>query len=297
MLADPAAADALIELYRNTEINTLVLDIKATTGRLAYPSSLAVARQSGASAADDAMLANLRRLQAHNVPLVARLSCFKDDLTPRRIHALAVRHTGTGGVNWLDFQMHAWLNPGAEGAQQYLYDVITEVAGLGITDFWLDYVNFPVHGHQDRIRYEFDRPRQEILAGFLEGARSLVHGFGGSMWASADLSLFLPEGEEASAFYSIGGQSAIRFARSADRLVADLRYHAANFADVSAALMARHGNALPFLPFIAYSPLEGRAFDAALLDVALDYISGGRAWGYVVLSDEYPAGAFNLKVG
>jgi hypothetical protein len=178
-------------------------------------------------------------------------------------------------------------------------DIITEVAGLGVTDFWLDHVNFPVHGRQERINYDFDQPRPELLAGFLESARVLVRGFGGVLWVSADLSLFLPEGGEPPLFAAVGGQSLARFSGIADRLVADLRTHAAGFGETTGALAAQHRDTgLPFLPYAAYRPLEAdHAPDAARLNALLDAVSYGRSWGYIIKAEGYPAGAFHPTAG
>jgi hypothetical protein len=154
-------------------------------------------------------------------------------------------------------------------------------------------------GRQELIRYEFDRPRTDILVEFLEGARALIHGIGGVMWVSADLSLFLPEGETASAYFEVGGQNPARFQRAADRLVADLRHHAPGFADVASALVEQYQAAgPPFLPFVAYRhPENSPTPDDVLLDFLLGHISNGRSWGYAVLAEAYPPSAFNLKAG
>ena len=151
-LGDDTAADYYIGLVETTHINALVLDMKTEDGLLSYRSSLSAAQDAGAVADwADAAESAIARFKEENIYLIARISCFKDDLIPRKIHSSAI--VTSNDILWLDTQYHAWLDPYSEESVTYISGVISELSALGFDEILLDHLTFPDNGRLSLINY------------------------------------------------------------------------------------------------------------------------------------------------
>lgn len=131
---------ALLDRVAVHGMNAIVLDVKDFDGLVTYPSRVALAAESGATAkAPIASFAEAIRL-AHErrIKVIARISCFHDDFMAKAHPGMAVR-----GISGHVYR-NGWLDPRNENAQAYVIELAREAMASGADEIQLDYVRYPV---------------------------------------------------------------------------------------------------------------------------------------------------------
>ena len=169
-------ADSLVALGGNT----IVFDIKDQPGELSYlsrvPLAIEIGASRGASIADPAGL--VAQLEARGIYTVARISCFYD-LQLASARPDLVPHTRGEMELWRERGRLAWLDPSLPEVQQYVLDLVREVAAFGVDEIQLDYVRFPTAGRVDEAVFAFDEresSKREIITEFVGRVRQILTG-------------------------------------------------------------------------------------------------------------------------
>lgn len=149
------------------DLNTIVVDMKDDFGLLRYPSQNSIARSCGAIRPIFDVDSLIRRMHHHNVRVIARIVCFKDD------HAcsysdFAVYHS-VGGM-WADEGGAHWLNAFDERTWSYNISIARELEEIGFDEIQLDYVRFPTDGDVSTCIFygRKGRIKEEAIEGFLK---------------------------------------------------------------------------------------------------------------------------------
>ena len=127
--------------------DALVVELKDGSGRLAWQSEQALAGLTGGNG-DEAVNRALAELEAAGVPVVARLTCFRDDAVPYYDTAVALR---SGQGNWRDALGLRRMSPASQEARDYLAGLCGELAALGVDELVLEQAAFPAEGELSRI--------------------------------------------------------------------------------------------------------------------------------------------------
>lgn len=181
ILASPARLQALVDLVGRTELDALVLDVKADDGTLTHPSELAPAAELGAIRP---RVSDMRRLVAElrrrGIYAIARVVAFKDPVAAARRPAWAVQDAA--GRPWRDRKGLSWLNPYHPDARAYVLAVAREAALLGFHEVQFDYVRFPSDGPVYAAVYpgrdRDGRPPARVIGDFLREADALLAPYG-----------------------------------------------------------------------------------------------------------------------
>lgn len=138
----PSRLRPLLDLIEQTELNTVVIEIKDEMGRLSFRSSVPLAGQVGASQAKirdiKSLLAELKR---RGIYTIARQVVFKD-LALASVRSSWATQAAPGRV-WRDSQSLAWTDPYNRQVWDYNIAIAKEAAGLGFDEIQFDYVRFP----------------------------------------------------------------------------------------------------------------------------------------------------------
>ncbi len=147
-------------------LNAIVVDFKSDYGYLCYDSGLELAKKNDAIKRYLDVDYLIEQAAQHNVKLIARIVCFRDDYLA---HYKDFGMRDDSGDVWLDKKGLAWTNPYQKKAREYLVDVAREVVELGISSIAFDYIRFPTDGDVWRIRLTHVKgPRSKPLLLFLE---------------------------------------------------------------------------------------------------------------------------------
>ncbi len=179
-ISGPVAGDPYMEklltLIDETELNSVVIDVKNDEGILTYRPDSGLALEIGACVryVED-MPALVAELKEHNIYAIARVVAFKDPVLAKARPELALRYqngspVGEGGGA-------AWVNPCDPAVWDYLEEVALGAADLGFDEIQFDYVRFPTGRSMDRVDYgtSGEVVRTDVIAEFLERITGTLH--------------------------------------------------------------------------------------------------------------------------
>jgi hypothetical protein len=163
--------DSALRLMDETDLNTLVIDVKGDRGIVPYKSSVSLASAVGSQKVITVgdMKDLMKRLKERGVYTIARIVVFKDDPLATARPDLAVRTSG--GTVWRDREDLAWVDPFSKEVWDYDIALAVEAAQYGFDEIQFDYVRFP-----DTPGLQFSEPNTEenrvnAISGFLSEAR------------------------------------------------------------------------------------------------------------------------------
>ncbi len=286
-------AQEYIDMYKNTSINALVLEMKTEAGKLTYNSSVPEALDAGAANASQKAESSIREMRGEGIYLAAYLSCFKDNTVPRKNQDLAVMHRQD--VTWLDEKSISWLSPFSEGARRYIEGLALELCELGFNEIILDRVSFAVTGQTEQIDYgeNEDEPRTPVISSFLENLRQKLSKKGVVLTCLPEAST-LKDGFDADA-----GQDLAMITENSDRIMARIpqKNLAEEFALIKsgvADIMGQEELALRFVPMVTapQNPAGKTSSEKMATDIGL--CGADLSLGFVAYSPagRYPADAF-----
>ncbi|GGF69754.1 hypothetical protein GCM10010912_13670 [Paenibacillus albidus] len=172
--AGGARMEKLLALLDNTELNSMVIDIKDDAGYITYktdnPELLAMG-ESQKFIGDINKL--MERLKKHEVYPIARIVVFKDSVLAKKNPELSF--VNKDGSVWANKGGDSFVNPYSEDVWKYNVDIAKEAAKLGFKEIQFDYVRFPegFEKRADTLKYTKNaKPRVEIVSDFVKYAKS-----------------------------------------------------------------------------------------------------------------------------
>jgi len=163
--------ESALRIIGETEINSLVIDVKGDRGMVPFRSSTPLASRIGAQKIITVkdIKGLIKSLRGKGIYTIARIVVFKDDLLARARPDLAVKTAG--GQIWHDRENLAWIDPSKKEAWDYNISLAKEAAESGFDEIQFDYVRFPdAPGLKFSVPYT-EENRVGAIAGFLAEAR------------------------------------------------------------------------------------------------------------------------------
>lgn len=199
LLALPEKVKALIDNLAQTELNTVVVDVKSDRGFISFESQVPLAATIGAYR-QGFLSPNefLPWCKAEGLYTIARMVAFKDNPLAYGQPDLAV--VDADGQIWLDREQLAWANPFREEVWDYNIALAKEVAEMGFDEIQFDYIRFPSDGDVKGIVYEEENTletRSAAIRGFSEKLEQELLPYG--VFTSADvfgLTVWVKEGSD-----------------------------------------------------------------------------------------------------
>ncbi|MDQ0169742.1 putative glycoside hydrolase [Paenibacillus tundrae] len=171
--AGGARMKELLELIDNSELNSMVIDIKDDLGYITYPTENKTLLEMGTSQPFirdiDALM---KRLQKHDVYPIARVVVFKDTILAEKNPELSFKNKD--GSVWANSKGDSFVNPYSKEVWDYNVAIAKEAAKLGFKEIQFDYVRFPegFENRADTLKYtKTDKSRVDIVAEFVQYAR------------------------------------------------------------------------------------------------------------------------------
>ncbi|MFA6029199.1 MAG: putative glycoside hydrolase [Elusimicrobiota bacterium] len=166
----PKSRRAFLDKLKGTVVNTVVVPLKETDGRVYVPGVKSAAEYGTYEAAIPDPEALLRDLRAQNLKAVARIVVFRDELLSRKHPEWAVRNP-EGGV-WRNQNRAAWMDPYRKVVWDYNLDLAVRAAELGFDEIQFDYIRFPTEGNTRACRYvRSDHSRNSAISNLVEFLR------------------------------------------------------------------------------------------------------------------------------
>lgn len=160
---------SIIDLIKETELNTVVIDIKDYTGKVAFDTDIKLANDLDL---EEIRIKDFRglvqRLHEENIYVIVRISVFQDPELAEKRQDLALKNKHTGAI-WRDNRGLGWMDPASREVWNYVASLAQEAADYGVDEVNFDYIRFPSDGNLSSISYPFwDRktPKYEIIRRF-----------------------------------------------------------------------------------------------------------------------------------
>ncbi len=167
-----------MRLIERTEVNTLVIDVKSEQGQMSYKTSV-----NEASAMDAHYYRTIKdidgymkKLKAKKIYTIARIVCFKDELSAKNHPDRAVR-TPEGTV-WRNAAKMAWVDPFNTEAQDYIISIAVDAAQKGFDEINFDYVRFPAKADLVFSQANIQENRLKAIDHFIEKAAYRLRPYG-----------------------------------------------------------------------------------------------------------------------
>lgn len=178
--AGGARLNDLIQLLNDTELNSLVIDIKEDRGQITYKSEHPLVLEYGAGTKIIPDIGKLmERLKENEIYPIARIVVFKDTLLAKAKPEWSFKNPD--GTIWKNGRGEAFVNPFVQEVWEYNIEVAKEAAKLGFKDIQFDYVRFPegFEKKADTLKYvKDDRSRVDVVTEFVKYAREQLNPLG-----------------------------------------------------------------------------------------------------------------------
>ncbi len=139
---EPDRVRANIQMASQTELNAIVLDVKAEKGWIGWDSQVTLARQIQAPYLKGISLTEvIENCRTRNLYCIARLPVFQDTLLANTRPNLALRFPN--GTVYADNNESAWTDPANALVWDYNIALAKEVVALGFDEIQFDYIRFP----------------------------------------------------------------------------------------------------------------------------------------------------------
>lgn len=175
----PEKMEELIKFINGSEINSVVVDIKDYSGRIAFEMKDPIVKISGAAEKRIPDIEKLvKELHSNNIYTIGRIVVFQDPYLARIKPYLAVKNKK--GDVWVDNKGLAWLEPGNKETWDYIVRIAKEAERVGFDEINFDYVRFPSDGNMDNIAYLLDgnKTRADVIEEFFKYLRSNLSSLG-----------------------------------------------------------------------------------------------------------------------
>ena len=169
----------LDEYLATPGLNAIELDVKDENGRVGFvPSSVPLARRTGAAAPYYRAKVVAHRAHARGVYLIGRIVTFEDPVLAEKRPDLAIR--SSDGSIWHTNGGLAWTNPYDRRVWRYNVDLAVAAVKAGFDEIQFDYVRFPSDGDISLIRYPGTHtpPMRWTIPAFAQYAGKRLHPLG-----------------------------------------------------------------------------------------------------------------------
>lgn len=166
--------EKLLSLLDQTELNSMVIDIKDDAGYITYKTDNAELLKLGKPQPFIGDINKLmERLKKHDVYPIARIVVFKDSILANNNPQLSF--VNPDGSVWKNKGGDSFVNPYNEDVWKYNVDIAKEAVKLGFKEIQFDYVRFPegFEKRADTLKYtKTSESRVEIISNFVKYAKT-----------------------------------------------------------------------------------------------------------------------------
>lgn len=179
----------LVKIADETEINSIMIDIKDYSGRIGFVTENPVLKDavSDTCRASD-IVEFIDTLHKKNIYVIGRITVFQDPYMSQVHPERAVRKLSDGGV-WKDGKGLSFIDVGSREHWDYIVELSKESYKLGFDELNFDYIRFPSDGNMKDAAYTLSvdkgKTRPEALEEFFVYLRANLAPLG--VKTSADL--------------------------------------------------------------------------------------------------------------
>jgi len=163
----------IIERMKNSNLNTVVIDVKGDSGEILHKTDIELAKQINAYIMNVDIEKINKKFHENNIYTIARIVAFKDIPLAKKRPDLAVLNKHTGNP----FEREKYfVDPYSEEVQRYNIDIALEVLSKGFNEIQFDYMRTPAKGGLNDVLFtNFDgRKVNKVIEDFLKRVREEI---------------------------------------------------------------------------------------------------------------------------
>ncbi|PIQ68196.1 MAG: hypothetical protein COV91_05405 [Candidatus Taylorbacteria bacterium CG11_big_fil_rev_8_21_14_0_20_46_11] len=187
VVGTPSFRNDLVQLVEETELNSLIIDIKDFSGFLSFkPENPELTDLVSKRCMAPDMKAFIKTLHEKGIYVIGRITVFQDPVLTLRRPDLAVKKK-SDGTTWKDYKGLAFADVGSKEVWDYVVSIAKESYAIGFDELNFDYVRFPSDGPMSDISFTWSgtRPKADVLEDFFIYLAKELHPVGAVI--SADL--------------------------------------------------------------------------------------------------------------
>lgn len=141
----------LTKLVEDTELNSIVIDFKDSTGVISVPAgeNASVDRQNASSKRAVDLPQYIEELHSKDIYVIARIAVFEDPVYSKNHINQSVQNPD--GSLWVDRHGLSWVDPSSELFHKYILELSHEAYNMGFDEINFDYIRFPTDGKAQRV--------------------------------------------------------------------------------------------------------------------------------------------------
>ena len=184
----PRLREGLVKIADQTEINSVVIDIKDYSGKIVF--SITDNPTLKAFGSEEVRVGDLREfietLHKKGIYVIGRVAVFQDAYFVKLRPDLAVKNKA-GTQTWKDRKGISWIDVGSKEYWDYILMISKEAYSIGFDEINFDYIRFPSDGDMKDISFpqSSTTPKSIVLKNFFSYLHSHLSDSG--LKTSADL--------------------------------------------------------------------------------------------------------------
>ena len=173
----PSFREKLVRIAEETEINSIIIDVKDYSGGLGYiPKNPELKDSLSERCYAPDMEEFVRSLNEKGIYVIARITVFQDPYFANKRPDLAVLKESDRTV-WKDYKGLSFIDVGAQEMWDYIVAISKDAYDIGFDELNFDYIRFPSDGNMKDIYFPFSEDhivqnpstgKAEILEEFFE---------------------------------------------------------------------------------------------------------------------------------
>ncbi|HBV00801.1 MAG TPA: hypothetical protein DEF00_00195 [Candidatus Taylorbacteria bacterium] len=166
----PSFRGELVKLIEETELNSIIIDIKDYTGTLSFnPKSEKLKEFVSTKCMAPDMKEFVEKLHEKGVYVIGRITVFQDPFLAKRRSDLAVKKASDGSI-WKDYKGISFTDPGSKEVWEHTALISEEAYAIGFDELNFDYIRFPSDGPTTDIAFPWskNRVKSDVLEEFFK---------------------------------------------------------------------------------------------------------------------------------
>lgn len=152
VVGTPSFRDSLVKLISETELNSVVIDIKDFTGKIAFPSDHpvladSVSKECGARDMRDFIAS----LHERDIYVIGRITVFQSPHHTGTHPEWAIKQKSNPDKVWKDFKGLSFIDVSAKPYWDYIVTLSKEAYNLGFDELNYDYIRYPSDGPMSEV--------------------------------------------------------------------------------------------------------------------------------------------------
>lgn len=143
----------LVDLIEETEINSIIIDIKDYTGTISFDTGENLEGENGTGCRAPNLKEFIKELKEKDIYVIGRVTVFQDPFYSERHPELAVKKASNGQV-WSDHKGLHFIDVGAKPYWDYILQLTKLAHKAGFDEINFDYIRFPSDGNMKDIYFE-----------------------------------------------------------------------------------------------------------------------------------------------